>query len=428
VYFKEGRCTRGVTCNYAHGDHELQSEPRGPEIRGRPPARAPGPAGRYDVRSGRDSGHRQERSRSARRKGVSFAKSGALPGVERSECVVHGPPPPRKRPTAAQAPAPDEPKAADTNGYPRTATDGAHGDPEEQDEAKKDPGAKTADAVDKPVDVDAEAEKEVKQKVDEGKPSAASAVAAFLLSEVGAAELDETYGLGARLLRGMGWRPGTGVGVSNDGELEPVSIQLLVQSSTHFGRKDRRCLGRRKPRRFRDSDESSPSRTPSSSSSSRSGSKSSAKSSNSSSKSSRKKKRRRRTKRKRSRSSSSSSSKSSSSSSRSKRRKRKERREKFSSQGPAAAAGAAAAAAGAVKAPPEPAAAAAKEDPETAQAKKRVLAKLTELQKVEPKEQRAKEFRTLLRDWHPDKNPEKLEMATAVFQFLQKGKSLLNLK
>ncbi|CAE8628821.1 unnamed protein product, partial [Polarella glacialis] len=298
----------------------------------------------------------------------------------------------------------------------------------EQDEAKKDPGAKTADAVDKPVDVDAEAEKEVKQKVDEGKPSAASAVAAFLLSEVGAAELDETYGLGARLLRGMGWRPGTGVGVSNDGELEPVSIQLLVQSSTHFGRKDRRCLGRRKPRRFRDSDESSPSRTPSSSSSSRSGSKSSAKSSNSSSKSSRKKKRRRRTKRKRSRSSSSSSSKSSSSSSRSKRRKRKERREKFSSQGPAAAAGAAAAAAGAVKAPPEPAAAAAKEDPETAQAKKRVLAKLTELQKVEPKEQRAKEFRTLLRDWHPDKNPEKLEMATAVFQFLQKGKSLLNLK
>jgi len=57
-----------------------------------------------------------------------------------------------------------------------------------------------------------------------------------------------------------------------------------------------------------------------------------------------------------------------------------------------------------------------------------VLAKLTELQKVEPKEQRAKEFRNLLRDWHPDKNPEKKDMATAVFQFLQKGKSLLNLK
>ena len=49
----------------------------------------------------------------------------------------------------------------------------------------------------------------------------------------------------------------------------------------------------------------------------------------------------------------------------------------------------------------------------------KVLAKLTELQKVEPKEQRAKdrlklrrfcalkEFRNMLRDWHPDKNPEK---------------------
>lgn len=66
--------------------------------------------------------------------------------------------------------------------------------------------------------------------------------------------------------------------------------------------------------------------------------------------------------------------------------------------------------------------------PEIAQAKKQVLAKLTVLKNVEPKEQRAKEFRNLLRDWHPDKNPDKLEMATAVFQFLQKGKSLLNLK
>eukprot|EP00435_Cladocopium_sp_Y103_P057782 s1350_g20.t1 len=77
-----------------------------------------------------------------------------------------------------------------------------------------------------------------------------------------------------------------------------------------------------------------------------------------------------------------------------------------------------------VAAPPQ---AAVVEDPETA-AKKRVQAKLTELQKVEPKEQRAKEFRNLLRDWHPDKNPENKDMATAVFQFLQKGKSLLNLE
>jgi len=69
-----------------------------------------------------------------------------------------------------------------------------------------------------------------------------------------------------------------------------------------------------------------------------------------------------------------------------------------------------------------------KEPPEIAQAKKQVLAKLTVLKNVEPKEQRAKEFRLLLREWHPDKNPERIDMATAVFQFLQKGKSLLNLK
>lgn len=67
------------------------------------------------------------------------------------------------------------------------------------------------------------------------------------------------------------------------------------------------------------------------------------------------------------------------------------------------------------------------EPPEIAQAKKQVLAKLTMLQNVEPKEQRARQFRELLREWHPDKNPEKIEMATAVFQFLQKGKTLLGL-
>lgn len=69
-----------------------------------------------------------------------------------------------------------------------------------------------------------------------------------------------------------------------------------------------------------------------------------------------------------------------------------------------------------------------KEPPEIAQAKKQVLAKLTMMKNIEPKEQRAKEFRLLLREWHPDKNPERIDMATAVFQFLQKGKSLLNLK
>lgn len=68
-----------------------------------------------------------------------------------------------------------------------------------------------------------------------------------------------------------------------------------------------------------------------------------------------------------------------------------------------------------------------KESKEVEEAKMMALQKLQKLQGVEPKENRAKEWRKLLRDWHPDKNPEKTEVATAVFQFLQKGKSLLGL-
>eukprot|EP00927_Polykrikos_kofoidii_P029147 TRINITY_DN2524_c0_g2_i1.p1 TRINITY_DN2524_c0_g2~~TRINITY_DN2524_c0_g2_i1.p1 ORF type:complete len:456 (+),score=63.20 TRINITY_DN2524_c0_g2_i1:48-1415(+) len=60
-------------------------------------------------------------------------------------------------------------------------------------------------------------------------------------------------------------------------------------------------------------------------------------------------------------------------------------------------------------------------------AKREALAKLTKLQGIEPKEERAKQWRALLRAWHPDKNPEKVDVATAVFQFLQKGKSLINI-
>jgi len=47
------------------------------------------------------------------------------------------------------------------------------------------------------------------------------------------------------------------------------------------------------------------------------------------------------------------------------------------------------------------------------------------LRDMEPKEARMKEFRALLRQWHPDKNPSRVEVATAVFQFLQKGKLLM---
>lgn len=68
------------------------------------------------------------------------------------------------------------------------------------------------------------------------------------------------------------------------------------------------------------------------------------------------------------------------------------------------------------------------ENPAVAKAKMEALEKLRHMQSVEPKEERSKQFRALLREWHPDKNPDKSEVATEVFQFLQKGKSLLNLK
>lgn len=68
-----------------------------------------------------------------------------------------------------------------------------------------------------------------------------------------------------------------------------------------------------------------------------------------------------------------------------------------------------------------------KETKEIEEAKLEALKNLTKLQSIEPKEQRAKEWRLLLRNWHPDKNPDNVEVATAVFQFLQKGKQLLNL-
>eukprot|EP00927_Polykrikos_kofoidii_P054548 TRINITY_DN48958_c0_g1_i1.p1 TRINITY_DN48958_c0_g1~~TRINITY_DN48958_c0_g1_i1.p1 ORF type:complete len:340 (-),score=57.51 TRINITY_DN48958_c0_g1_i1:250-1269(-) len=63
--------------------------------------------------------------------------------------------------------------------------------------------------------------------------------------------------------------------------------------------------------------------------------------------------------------------------------------------------------------------------PEIDQAKAEVLEKLIAIKELD-KEQRLLEWRALLRQWHPDKNPDKTEVATAVFQFLQKGKLLLN--
>eukprot|EP00439_Symbiodinium_sp_Y106_P077052 s1297_g16.t1 len=53
--------------------------------------------------------------------------------------------------------------------------------------------------------------------------------------------------------------------------------------------------------------------------------------------------------------------------------------------------------------------------PAIEQAKLEALEKLRKLQSVEPKEARAKEWRALLRDWHPDKNPDNIEVAKEVF-------------
>lgn len=66
-------------------------------------------------------------------------------------------------------------------------------------------------------------------------------------------------------------------------------------------------------------------------------------------------------------------------------------------------------------------------DSDIDKAKADALKELTRLQTVEPKDVRMTEFRALLREWHPDKNLHRQELATAVFQFLQKGKVLMNL-
>jgi len=64
-------------------------------------------------------------------------------------------------------------------------------------------------------------------------------------------------------------------------------------------------------------------------------------------------------------------------------------------------------------------------NPEVEKAKADSLQKLMKLKTVEPIQARMKEYRELLRQWHPDKNPDNIEVATAVFQFLQKAKPMI---
>lgn len=128
--------------------------------------------------------------------------------------------------------------------------------------------------------------------------------------------------------------------------------------------------------------------------------------------------------RKRPRSSSSSSQKSSSSSESSSERKKKRRKKTKNGKKRKARSSSSSSNAGGAKASSS-AQADIPSNPEIEKAKSEVLEKLMKIKQVEPKEQRIKDWRALLREWHPDKNPDRVEVATAVFQFLQKGKLLI---
>lgn len=65
--------------------------------------------------------------------------------------------------------------------------------------------------------------------------------------------------------------------------------------------------------------------------------------------------------------------------------------------------------------------------PEIEKAKHETLQRVLKLRDADvTPEERRRQWRALLREWHPDKHEDK-EMATAVFQFLQKSRSLLNI-
>eukprot|EP00927_Polykrikos_kofoidii_P049230 TRINITY_DN4331_c0_g1_i5.p1 TRINITY_DN4331_c0_g1~~TRINITY_DN4331_c0_g1_i5.p1 ORF type:complete len:1022 (-),score=173.36 TRINITY_DN4331_c0_g1_i5:107-3094(-) len=463
VYWKEGRCTRGAVCSFAHGEDERGG--RVPEV----VARASRTAEAANLRGGRTAeelasefrntarkvmaetlkkkdgvqdsstsgrdGRRGEHKRSRSNRGsskgvVSFTKRDTLSAVLRAECRVT---------EATPAGKAEKPRACDESESPS----------EGRKARSPSPGGTAYPAA----AVHAGTAADTTAATDKEAPTPAP----FLLNEDGLGHLTECYGLGVRMLQEMGWKPGVGLGRRAEGWLEPVSIGAEELPDVRRGRLDRRCVGAKRPKKFVDSDASTSARSRDSSSSSssrpaaarggggrsgaeetrrrsRSQTKSSASSQSSGRRRSKKAKkksgRRSRSSRSRSRTTTTSSSRSSSSGS-SRRRRRRMKRPRATTSPPKAGAagtttgtaGGAAAGVAVLQAQKEVA-----EPPEIQQAKKQVLAKLTVMRSLEPKEQRAKAFRELLREWHPDKNPERIEMATAVFQFLQKGKSLLNLK
>jgi len=111
--------------------------------------------------------------------------------------------------------------------------------------------------------------------------------------------------------------------------------------------------------------------------------------------------------------SSSSSSKSSSSEASAKKKKKKKKKQRSSSSSPEKSFG-------------EVANSVKEGTSELDKLKDGALQKLLALREA-PAETRKKAWRALLLEWHPDKHPEDKENATAVFQFLQKGKGLLDL-
>lgn len=58
------------------------------------------------------------------------------------------------------------------------------------------------------------------------------------------------------------------------------------------------------------------------------------------------------------------------------------------------------------------------------EAKRLAMQHLQNLQDMKDGKEKQKAYRKLLREWHPDKNPDKVKMATEVFQFLQKASGL----
>lgn len=143
--------------------------------------------------------------------------------------------------------------------------------------------------------------------------------------------------------------------------------------------------------------------------------------------------RRRKKKRKRSRSKSSESSSSESRSKKKAKRKKGKKRHSSSSSGSKKSKKSkkgkkSSSSSGCEMEKPGAAAANSSGNPEIDAAKSEALEQLLKLRSVEPMETRMSEWRALLRRWHPDKNPERQEVATAVFQFLQKGKPMLDAK